>query len=357
MKEMFDLKLTLENSIMKDASSIYMGFGFPIPLEFSGGAKEEYLSCRKTAWLGGSLNFCFIYDVYGPDTIKLLNSVFVNRDFTRLKSGSSSHGLICNDKGQMLADGVIIRKGQDHFRTYFLAPVLQYFLETSGMDVKGENVSTKEYFYQIDGPKSLEILEEACQCDLHDLKFAQNKTVQISGTNMIVHRLGMSGALGYEMHGEAKDADIAYDRLKEILLSYGGTLQGMKHYVPLNHTPGGYPNQYHHYLFPWLTSGEGLAKFLSQSPLARRRKVLGSAAENEEYYYATPYDVGWGGRINYEHDFMGKEALLKISKNPPRKPVTLEWNADDVAELFASQIRGVSVEPFEAIDNITPYAD
>jgi glycine cleavage system aminomethyltransferase T len=237
----------------------------------------------------------------------------------------------------------------DVYYTYFLSPQLQFFVETSGLDVRGE-YRTDEYFFQLDGPKSLEILEKACQCDLHDIKFAQNRTVAICGTKMRVHRLGMSGALAYEVHGDAKDAEIAYTRIREVLEEFGGRVQGSRNYVGINHTPAGYPNQHLHYEYPVLSSGNSLADFSKRNYFSL--PLAGSAANDPEAFYVTPYDIGWGYLVNFDHDFMGKDALMKIKQNPPRKPVTLEWNPKDVGDVFLSQISGKNVEPYEPIEYI-----
>jgi glycine cleavage system aminomethyltransferase T len=267
-----------------------------------------------------------------------------------MKTGDSKHALICNDKGQLLADGVVMKKDGDNYRSYFLAPVLQFYVESSGLNVKG-NYDHDEYFFQIDGPKSLEILEKACQCDLHDIKFARNKTVTICGTKMTVHRLGMSGALAYEVHGDAKDAETAYTRIREILEKFGGKPLGMRNYCVLNHTAAGYPNQYIHYQFAIMSGGTGLVEFAKENPLMFL-PLSGSAADDPEAFYVTPYDIGWGYLVNFDHDFMGKEALMKIKQNPPRKCVTLEWNPEDVGEVFMSQFRGKDVEPYDPIEYV-----
>ena len=70
--------------------------------------KEELLACRETAWLGPFLNISPVYDICGPDAAKLLNSVCVNRDFNILKIGGYRHALMCNEKGQLLANGLVI---------------------------------------------------------------------------------------------------------------------------------------------------------------------------------------------------------------------------------------------------------
>ncbi|MGW3443492.1 hypothetical protein [Streptomyces sp. NPDC001076] len=56
-------------------------------------------------------------------------------------------------------------------------------------------------------------------------------------------------------------------------------------------------------------------------------------------YYVTPYDIGYGGIVAFDHDFVGREALAEIAKNPRRKKVTLVWNAVDVAAAIGSLYR------------------
>lgn len=347
------MNFPLDSAVFKGAFTIINLMGIYLPWEYTG-PKSEYLACRESAWLGVNLNTTPVFDISGPDAAKFLNRVCVNRDFSLLEPGSSKHAIICNEKGQMLADGVVIRQEGGTYRTYWLAPVLHYFLLASGLDVKGD-YCMEEYFFQIDGPKSLEILEKACQCDLHDIKFARNKKVRINGTEMVVHRLGMSGALAYEVHGAAKDAEVAYTRIREVVEEFGGKPQGVRSYSIINHTSGGYPNQLQHYAYPLLVGDPGLAEFAKQycflMPLA------GSAADDPEMFYATPYDVDWGYLVNFDHDFMGKDALIKAKQNPTRKVVTLEWNTEDVGDVFMSQFRGQGVEPYEPIEHYHQLSD
>lgn len=79
-----------------------------------------------------------------------------------------------------------------------------------------------------------------------------------------------------------------------------------------------------------------------------KRRIFGSVGDDLESRFVTPYDVGWGFLVKYNHDFIGKEALMKIAENPARTCVTLEWNAQDVAEAFATMLRP-GEEPCEDI--------
>lgn len=336
-----------ENSIFYDgvyAKSVVRGLC--MPMEYVG-AREEYLACRTTAWLQYGLTVLFMYEVSGPDSAKLLNQVCVNRDFSKMKPGNSKHAIICNEKGNMVADGVIMYVGDTLYRTYAMAPILAYYVEKSNLDVTGKYVHD-EYLFQLDGPKSLEILEEATQTDLHDIKFAKNKKVKICETDMVVHRLGMSGCLAYEMHGAAKDAEVVYTKLREVTEKYGGKMLGSRHYIVLNHTPAGYPNQAIHYLYDHYSGEPDFVEFTRKNCFPQIPQ--GSAIVQPELLHVTPYDVGWGYLVNMDHDFVGKEALMEIKKSSPRQAVTLEWNTEDVGEVFMSQFRGREVEPYEPIE-------
>ena len=345
---------TLDSSVNKDCALITnLGPFGCYPLVVSS-YKEELLACRETAWLGCTLNVSPVYDVSGPDAAKLLNYVCVNRDFNKLKISGSRHALLCNDKGQLLADGLVTRIDDQVFRTYWLAPVVSFYVDTLGMDVQGRWIFD-EYFFQIDGPKSLQILEKATKTDLHDIKFADKKVVQIAGTEMTVVRLGMSGCLAYEVHGDMKNADLVFGTILEAGQEFGIKRQGMDTYCK-NHTQGGYPNQFIHFWYPWLSSSDEMTQYIKDCPyILDNEKIYnfyGSASDDVENAFVTPFDIAWDYLINYDHEFIGKEALQTIAKNPAKQCVTLEWNASDVGEVFASQFMGKGVTPVTDISGV-----
>ena len=55
-------------------------------------------------------------------------------------------------------------------------------------------------------------------------------------------------------------------------------------------------------------------------------------------YQFTPFDLGLGKSVKFDHDFHGREALERIAENPTRRKVTLIWHADDVAAVVRSQL-------------------
>jgi syringate O-demethylase len=70
------------------------------------------------------------------------------------------------------------------------------------------------------------------------------------------------------------------------------------------------------------------------------RASLGGSfySENIEDYYFTPWDLGYGKFVRFDHDFIGREALEEMSSDPPREKVTLALVKEDVLRVIGSQL-------------------
>ena len=71
------------------------------------------------------------------------------------------------------------------------------------------------------------------------------------------------------------------------------------------------------------TPGEKMKKYREWLP-ATSYEATGSiggsfVSENIEDYYLTPYELGYGGFIKFDHDFIGREALEKKARDSHRK--------------------------------------
>ena len=59
-------------------------------------------------------------------------------------------------------------------------------------------------------------------------------------------------------------------------------------------------------------------------------------SDNIEDYYLTPWELGYGSFVKFDHDFIGRDALEKIDPATQRKKVTLAWNAEDLGKVWTS---------------------
>ena len=321
-----------------------------------GTTRNEATAYRDSAMICVALTASPIYDVVGPQAMEFLQSICVN-DFTKLKMTGLRHAIICNDKGQILTDGVVIRLAEDRYRTYWLNPPIQYLCEQSDLDVHGEDLSGTEYFIQIQGEKSLEILEDAFQADLHDIAFAKHRLQEVDGKQVQVIRLGMTGNLAYEIHGPIQEFGEIYNKVWASGQKYGARQQGQFTYCLFNHTEAGFPNINLHYPLPWFESWDGLTQWCYANPMVSNnninRSLQGSVGDDLESRFVTPYDTGMDFLIKFNHDFIGREALEKIAsgETPRRTIAMLEWDPEDVGKVFAAyNTRGNNVDDI-AVDS------
>jgi vanillate/3-O-methylgallate O-demethylase len=59
-------------------------------------------------------------------------------------------------------------------------------------------------------------------------------------------------------------------------------------------------------------------------------------SDNVEDYYVSPYELGYGKSIAFNHDFIGREALERARDATHRTKVTLVFNPDDVRTAFGA---------------------
>ena len=97
-----------------------------IPWEYTGW-RDETMAWKETCYIHGFLNPTLTFRIKGPDALKLFSDTCVN-SFSNFKVGSGKHAIMCNDEGLVMADGVLIRVGEDDFITYWLAPYINYAL-------------------------------------------------------------------------------------------------------------------------------------------------------------------------------------------------------------------------------------
>jgi vanillate/3-O-methylgallate O-demethylase len=63
----------------------------------------------------------------------------------------------------------------------------------------------------------------------------------------------------------------------------------------------------------------------------------------------TPYDLGWGKSVKFDHEFTGRAALEKAAAAPRYQRVTLEFDKRDVIDLYASLFEE-NAEPYEYLE-------
>jgi glycine cleavage system aminomethyltransferase T len=114
---------------------------------------------------------------------------------------------------------------------------------------------------------------------------------------------------------------------------------------------------------PAIYSGEKMKAYREWLPASTWEAVgsLGGSfySDNIEDYYLTPWDLGYGSVVKFDHDFIGREALEKIARAPKRTKVTLALDSQDVMKAMGTMFdKGDRAKFFEfpsAVYSTWPY--
>lgn len=280
---------------------------------------EEELSWHDNVYIHSGLNPFPFFTVKGEDFIRLLNDSCIST-FNNFPVGKARHTIICGEDGTVILDGIVVRRAQDEFICMCMLPSLMQALTGKEYDIQVTDSSDDLFFYQLCGPRSLEVVEQAAREDLHDIKFMYLRDAKIAGKDVFILRTGMAGTLGYEVHGKIEGALEVYQALMEAGKPYDIHELG-RHGYHNTHTEGSIP--------------QGGIHFSWGGPLTNP-VVVGSAANDVEWLHATPYDLGWEKMISFKHDFPGKAALEAESKRHHNTLVHLIWDADDILKVAAT---------------------
>ncbi len=192
-----------------------------------------------------------------------------------------------------------------------------------------------KFRFQLDGPNASKIFDDVVEGDTPEIKFFRTARVTIAGVDVVVLRHGMAGHKGVEISGPYEHGEKVRAAILAAGAEHGLRQGGTKAYFSTL-----YEQAWIAYPLPAIYTGEDLRAYREWLPAdgwEGKFSIAGSfVSSNIEDYYVTPYDLGYGHIVKFDHDFIGREALEELAENPPRKKMTLVWNTDDVLRVVGS---------------------
>ena len=151
-------------------------------------------------------------------------------------------------------------------------------------------------------------------------------------------RHGMAGQPGWELFGPWDDGDAVLEALLAAGEEFGIRQVGGRAYSANTLESGWIPSP-----LPAVYSGDSLKAYREWLPATGyegRASVGGSfdSAAIEDYYF-TPWDLGYGNYVKFDHDFIGRDALEEMAAGPHRQKVTLALDDDDVTRTIGTMFR------------------
>jgi glycine cleavage system aminomethyltransferase T len=288
-------------------------------------------------------------DVYfeGPDVKRLLSDIGVNT-LKNFGTNKAKQFVACNYDGYVIGDAILFGHAEDRVSVVGRPSVpnwVHFHAESGNYDVKvtrdERTVSNDDsrliYRYQIQGPNALDLIKSVHEGEFPDIKFFNLGDLKIAGKKVRALNHNMSRMGGLELHGPVEDRDIILEALLKAGPEFDLVMGGSRAYSTVSPESGWIPSP-----MPAIYSGEAMKPYrewLSANGFEANASLGGSFySDNIEDYYQTPWDLGYGKHINFDHDFIGRAALEKMADQPHRRKVWLKWNDEDVQKVFASQL-------------------
>ena len=311
--------------------------------------RDEQKAWRTSAVLFDQSHHMVDIYIEGPDSLKMMSYLAIN-SFAKFPVNRAKQFVPCTHDGYVIGDGILFHLEQNKLVFVGRAPSaswIEYHGATGKWDVKivkddrspsrpmGKPVRRISYRYQIQGPNAKHVIEKLNGGPIPEIKFFAMDEIKIAGRKVRALRHGMAGAPGLEVFGPYEDGDAVKEEILRAGAEFGIVPVGSRAYATNTLESGWIPSP-----LPAIYTGAGEKAYREWLPATSYEGTGGLAGSfdspNIEDYYTTPYELGYGSFVKFDHDFIGSEALQKMASKPHRKKVTYAWNADDVTKIFRS---------------------
>ena len=339
------------------------------------GVAAEYTNWRdeQEAWR----NTCVLFDLSfhmvdlslrGPDALDLLKLVGGN-SFEGFVVDQAKHLAPCTPDGHVIGDVILFHLAEQHFELVGRIPALNWIMyqaeaEDYAVDLALDQRTAmradnrrRSYRLQLQGPTAPMIVEKMLGGPVPQVRFFNMTTLHIAGQAVRALRHGMVGQPGFELFGPWDEKEPVLETILGAGEEFGLKRSGGRAYSSNTLDSGWIPSP-----LPAVYTGgalESYRRWLPADGYEGSASLGGSfvSADIEDYYF-TPWDLGYGNAVKFDHDFFGREALEEIALDPPRSKVTLVLDDADVAAVTSSQFdkdRGKFIEFPSAVYSMHPY--
>lgn len=334
---------------------------FPvIPPEFTNWRDEQHAWKETCALLELSYHMTELH-LRGPGVLAFLSKVAVNK-FDPFPVTRGKQIVLAGHDGNMIGDAILFREEEEFFRVVgapFASDWLQFAAETMGGNVevtRDDNFAirsgTRDVFrIQIQGPNALPLMRDVTKGTLPEIKFFNIGEFRIAGRKVRALRHGMAGEPGYEIYGRWEEQQFVREALER-----AGERHGLRKIGALAYSTSAQESGWMPMPLPAIYHGTAMKPYrqwLNTYFLETIGSLGGSFVSSDiRDYYVDPIEVGYRSLIDFNRDFIGRDALLEKSKSPRRNKVTLVWNDDDVADVMrASLFTGRGRAKYMALPN------
>lgn len=264
--------------------------GWDLPVQFTS-IKEEHDAVRNCAGLFDVSHMGEI-TVTGKDALPYLQYLLTN-DIAKISVNQAQYTAMCYENGGVVDDLLTYKLAENSYLLVVnaanTAKDFDWMLEAkANFDVEIKNVSVDYGQIALQGPLAEQVLQRLTAQDLSAIKFFRfAQDVDVAGYPVLISRSGYTGEDGFEIYGKPEAIVALWDKIlaeDEVV-------------------PAG-------------LGARDTLRFESGLPLYGQEMSAD----------ITPLEagIGFAVKLGKEADFIGKDALLEVKANQPRKLMGIE---------------------------------
>jgi vanillate/3-O-methylgallate O-demethylase len=333
-----------------------------VPTEFSNWRSEQESWTKTCVLYDQSHHMANLY-IKGPDALRMLTELGVN-SFRNFPVNRAKQYVPVSHDGYVIGDGILFHLDESEYVFVGRVPTvnwLHFNAETGDYDVEilrddrspsdpmGRPVTRTVYRFQIQGPNAAQVIEKLNGGPFPDIKFFHMDYITIDGQQVRALRHGMAGQPGLEIWGPYEQYFEVRDKILEAGEEFGIAACGARAYATNALESGWIPSP-----LPGVYTSKELTAYREWLPAEGYEGLGGSlggsfVSDNIADYCVTPYELGYGHMVKFDHDFVGRDALEALETASQRRKVTLAWNPEDVTKIIGSLFQSEE-PPYKHLD-------
>jgi len=320
---------------------------FPMRPEYSNW-RDEQQAWSTTAVVFDQGHHMTDVNFRGHDVRRLLSDVGIN-SFAHFGKNMAKQFVACNEEGYVIGDAILFGLDDEEASLVggptvsrwveYQARIGDYDVEIRRDEMSLVNRTGRLFFrFQLQGPNSMELANRAADGNLPEIRTFRIGEFTIAGKAVRALNHSMTRKTGLEIWGAKQDEASVLERLLAVGGEYGLLQAGSLAYSTTA-LESGWLGAVH---VPAIYSGDSMRAYREWMPadVAEATASIGGSfvSQSIEDYYVTPWAMGFGRILKFDHDFIGRSALEKLAGQPHRQKVWLRWHDEDVARVMASSL-------------------
>lgn len=285
--------------------------------------REQHLAVRNSVgWYDWTHR---LLEVTGPDATAFLEGLFPKSIHT-MGMGRAKYTTMLNDDAIIIDDVVIFRFEENKYwvSTLFTAKLVAWFdAHKAGKDVSYRVITKEVRMIAVQGPKAKALVNAIASEPVDELKYFQIKDNHIGDIPVQIGRSSYTGEYGFEIYFAAEQQSV----VEAVLEEKGKAFDAMK-----------------------ITEFEVIVLSLPTEKGYCLMSDLG---------WTNPYEVGLANGIDWNKEFVGKEALKEIKAAGPERILLGFTVENDNAHIYSKDKGGPGGEIYKEgklVGRVTKFA-